>query len=163
MRTKMRWRPVCGYPDYEVSDAGEVRSRTRIISDGRQLLSRTMRPGVMGPKTCQYLGVVLRQDGKSTSVGVAALVLETFRGPRPTRYKVCYADLDFSNCRLSNLSWGPRTGECHHRAKLTDIEVQAIRDMLAAGERQVVIAQAFEISQAQISAIKRCRSRAGAS
>jgi transcriptional regulator len=51
-------------------------------------------------------------------------------------------------------------GEHHHRAKLTDVEVQAIRNMLAAGDRQVDIAWIFEISQAQISAIKRGRSRA---
>ena len=52
-----RWRAVPGWPGYEVSDLGRVRSVPRILSDGR-------RAGGLPDAECQWLtSAHRRQDG----------------------------------------------------------------------------------------------------
>lgn len=93
------WKPVSppGYEDlYEVSDAGEVRRRGK---------TTPLRPV---PTTGEgYLMVCLaRGGGRHVSVRVAALLLEAYRGPRPSRrHVVHHINDDLRDCRLVNLEW----------------------------------------------------------
>lgn len=87
----MEWRDIKGYPDYMVSDEGQVYSmkskRLLTISDHGD-----------GYKT-----VVLQKDGKSKHPFVHRLVYETFVGSIPKGYEVNHKDEDKSNNRLDNL------------------------------------------------------------
>jgi hypothetical protein len=95
------WRKVDGWPNYEVSTFGRVRSK------GFRILKLV---GVQGGGSPNYrpLHVSLSSPGKQVwSVKVAVLVLLAFVGPPP--FKGAHAlhwDDDQGNNNLSNLRWG---------------------------------------------------------
>lgn len=144
-----KWKPISGYPMYDVSSYGRVRSWTdnkqRRLKDPH-LLS----PGLDGHG---YPMVVLCANGRSKSLGIHRLVLTAFVGPRPPGKECCHADGSRTNNRLNNLRWDTRTanildavahgtwtqvppvhwGEAHSQAKLTDAKVFRIRQLYAQG------------------------------
>ena len=71
------------------------------------------------------------------------------------------------NCGISDgilyYLWGPvhRVGESHHNAKLTDHDVELIRQLHEGGMKQKVIAKKFDCSPANISEIVNYRHRIG--
>lgn len=54
---------------------------------------------------------------------------------------------------------GSRVGETHHRAKLTDHDVDLIRDLRDEGLTYQEIADKFEVSKSTIRDIVKCRRR----
>lgn len=112
MANKERWLPVPGYPGYEVSDQGSVRSLDREVQSrwgtpkvlkGKVLAQSQV--GGSGP-TGRYHACTLFREGKRRSVTVHVLMLETFVGPRPEAMHGCHRDDDPNNNRLENLYWG---------------------------------------------------------
>jgi hypothetical protein len=103
--TAARWAPVPGWErHYEVSDAGEVRSVPRILSDGRAV------GGVPLAGTADrdgYLRVTLRAAGFAWTVPVHLLVKLAFTGPRRGR-EVRHLNDDPADNRLVNLRYGTR-------------------------------------------------------
>jgi hypothetical protein len=97
------WRPVPGYPDYEVSDRGRVLSKKRNNPGGRHRLLR----GVVHPRG--YLQVFLRANGAYRNRKVHQLVLEAFVGQMPEGMEVRHLDGDKSNNTLPNLAYGTRS------------------------------------------------------
>jgi hypothetical protein len=99
------WRLLAGYPGYEVSDQGRVRSLPRIIT--RIRCSRTER--------CFYKGRVLRQgrarNGYLTvslsgrSVNVHTAVLLAFVGPPPPGHQAAHDSGVRQDNRQGNLKW----------------------------------------------------------
>lgn len=82
-----RWREVPGWPSYEVSDRGRIRRllrRVDVQTDGGAH-ERELSPRVISVRSVRgRLQAQLRApDGRWRSVGVAALVLAAFVGPRP--------------------------------------------------------------------------------
>lgn len=87
------WRPIPGFPGYEASSLGKVRSRRKVL-----------KPSGNGKG---YLKVSLYVDGQRSSQYVHRLVLLAHRGPPPKDdYHGCHDDRDRSNNRLTNLFWG---------------------------------------------------------
>lgn len=136
------WRTVVGYEGiYEVSSTGRVRSVTRTVtwSDGRVrecpsiVLSHTRGPG--------YAKVQLYRNKSGRIHRVHVLVCEAFHGARPEGMVCCHSDGNKSNNHSDNVRWDtPRAntadaiahghvqrGERHHRAKLTQAQVDEIR------------------------------------
>lgn len=108
------WLSVDGYPGYEVSNKGRVRSLDREglgrwgeprIFPGR-VLAQSWAGGTIGHR---YRAVTLYRDGVAKQVTVHTLVLKTFVGPRPARLQGCHADDDPDNNELENLYWGTPT------------------------------------------------------
>jgi hypothetical protein len=96
MLEKERWLPVSGFPAYEVSDLGRVRS----VRAGRLL--KPARINSLG-----HLQVKLYRNGKQHGRLVHRLVLEAFVGPCPPGMEARHvATNDTSNNRLTNLAWG---------------------------------------------------------
>jgi len=91
------WRPVAGFADYEVSDLGRVRSRSR---------KRSPRVLACPPGTRGYRKVTLRREGKNFTRHVHVLVCEAFHGPRPDGQMVRHLDGNQLNNAASNLAWG---------------------------------------------------------
>lgn len=156
------WRPIPGFPGYEVSSAGLVRSVDR-ISKGRRYKGRIMKtpPGSAGyPKV---------QLGSGNHRHVHSLVLSAFHGDCPAGMEACHNDGDRSNARLENLRWDTRSsngydrekhgtgisGESNPNAKLSSADVLEIRRLRASGSKLRPIAEQFNVTVANISFI--CR------
>lgn len=171
------WRPVTGYERYySVSSLGRVR---RELTNSRTYAGRLLKCGI---GDVGYLNVTLCVNGKERTRRVHILVAEAFLGPVPVDQEVNHKDDNRTNARASNLEYGThkhnmeharaagRTatgsrhrsqlypdkimhGENHASAKLSDKEVTEIRELLAAGMKQRIIAQRFNVTPAAISAI----------
>ena len=106
-----RWLPVVGFPDYEVSDRGRVRSlaRSRVNSVGvmRRIQTRILQPAI-NSSAQDYRRVVLYRDGRPAVRLIHRLVLEAFSGPCPAGHEARhFNDIGYDN-RLKNLLWGTR-------------------------------------------------------
>jgi len=117
------WLP---YPDspLEVSNRGNVRSRAYGLTKPRRLSP--------GPRPMVSWRTAM---GKVMTRQVARLVLELFVGEKPPGGEPAYADGDTTNCRVTNLSWGPRK----HRGKtwkLKGPDVLAARRLAAIGAQE---------------------------
>lgn len=83
----------------------------------------------------------LRIGGRSTSLGVGALILEAFGQPRPPKHICAYKDGDKTNLALTNLEWIPIhsllrghsnpavAGERHRSSILTAAQVRQAREL----------------------------------
>lgn len=127
------WRPIPGWPGYDVSDAGRVRSwrRSRRYPDAplpRVLAQRRDPAG--------YARVNLRDLGRVEAALVHALVCAAFIGPRPAGLHVAHGNGDRRDNRLANLRYATarenaadavRLGERGTRARLDAATVAALR------------------------------------
>ncbi len=174
-----QWRPVVGFPGYDVSDQGAVRSYWN-LRDGRHHLNTT--PIKIVPDHCastsKYRMVTLRDENwKRNYRPVHILVLEAFVGPRPVivgeLVDSCHGDGDRMNAKLSNLRWDTRKnneadklkhgtrlyGEKHPAAKLSNDEVAQIRKMREECYSVQYIALKFGICESHAYGILRGRER----
>lgn len=151
------WKAVKGFPLYEVSNLGRVKSLQRIygrtahhgaiqsvVWKERIINGWLRRPRKDHSYSSVY--VALRENGNTHQIKVAHLVLEAFVGPRPEGTEACHNDDNPRSNILSNLRWGThksnvadmwrngrgskppiRYGERHHKATLSDIQVLEIR------------------------------------
>lgn len=146
------WKPTEGFPGYDVSNYGRVRSyymrgpKTRIADSPHRILKpRTTRKG--------YHRICLRRDGSRASVYVHKLVTTAFLGPRPAGLQVNHRNGNKADNYIGNLEYvtprenthhardvlgtlSPlpvRRGEAQHNSKLTEKDVLEIRSRYAAG------------------------------
>lgn len=105
------WKKIPSCKGYAVSNFGRVRSLPRISENsGRRMKGKLMTPTVKTSKNGTPHVSVDVWAPLERKVGVAELVLEAFRGPRPTKTACAgHRDGDQTNNRLSNLYWGTRT------------------------------------------------------
>ena len=92
------WRDVRGYPDYEVSNMGRVRSYRQPGRPGHILSARYK-------KRWGYYQVVLLNREKLVHV----LVAEAFLDERPLGHEVNHIDGKKTNNAASNLEWVTRS------------------------------------------------------
>ncbi len=136
------WKPVVGFPGYEVSDLGRVRSW---LARGARTKVRKLdaAPRVMKPRRDARgrLRITFRVELRSRTMLVAAVVLEAFEGPRPRGMLALHWDDNSSNNKRGNLRWGTsveneadkaRNGNTarglgHGKAKLTRERLRLIR------------------------------------
>ena len=97
MKEVEMWVPIPGFPGYEVSDWGGVRS----VKYGDQRIRK-----LIFAKRGGYPQLALRADGVSYLRKVHSLVMLAFVGPRPDDLEIRHLDGDVRNARLSNLRYG---------------------------------------------------------
>jgi len=107
--TFVHWLPVDGYPNYEVSDLGQIWSRPRNGTRGG-ILKQVWQAG-------KYLVVSLHRDGKYTTYRVHTLVAEAFIGSCPgPGYQVRHLDGRPACNAAFNLIWGTAGENAQDRA-----------------------------------------------
>lgn len=177
------WRPVLveGFEDaYEVSNLGRVRSLTRTVYTrggrhydypGKILSSQVNAQGYCRARLCRNGGAV---DTKVHHL-VATAFIGCAPGPvgnRRGEYVINHKDGNKLNNAVSNLEWVTNRensihaienglkpsikGERHHKSKLTEDDVRAIRTSYVPGRvRQADLATQYGVTQVQISSILR--------
>lgn len=102
--TAEEWRPVDGFPDYQVSDLGRVLStRPRRGYRGPTVLRQTLGPN--GYRAVTLYSAPQVQSQRS----VHSLVAQAFVGRRPEGMEVRHLDGDRMNNRASNLAYGTKS------------------------------------------------------
>ena len=149
------WKDISGYEKYEVSNFGKVRSRARKCVDtwGRECFRKTK---ILSPASDHkgYMFVVLYDKNQNTkAIKIHRLVAEAFI-PNPNEYQqINHIDGNKKNNNKSNLEWctGSQNirhayenglmhavkGEKHHKATLTDRQVEWIRKYCIKGDREL--------------------------
>lgn len=143
------------YSGYQVSSAGRVRTKDRMIvgKDGRSELHRGR---VLKQQRLKngYCEVSVSIDGKRRHRTVHSLVAETFLGRRDGRQDVMHLNGDRSDNRVENLSFGTRAENLHSTydyggkqatGKLSLSDVDEIRGLLRKGEGVADIARLFKV------------------
>lgn len=112
-----------------------------------------------------YPMVSLKRGGKTVTLYVHRLLLETFVGPCPPGMECRHLDNDPTNIRLRNLAWGTKAeneadkvangttnrGQRNGMSKLTDDQVVEIRMRYAAGGiTQLQLAKEYGVSDGRI-------------
>jgi NUMOD4 motif/HNH endonuclease len=158
------WRSIAGWPDYQVSSLGRVRS-TRPWSRGNRP-PRILRPSKLAD--CGYPYVSLYGDKGRWKVCIHVLVCVAFHGPKPPdKNEVAHADGDPLNNHVSNLRWATwkennedkkrhgtyTVGEHNPASKLTEEQERRIRQLGAVGRPYKDMAIEFGITRQTIGAI----------
>lgn len=154
---------IPGFPNYRVSDQGNVESKyqrgSRRLSDSWGPLKS--RPG--GRKGKEYLGVVLCNGPHiRKSVRIHRLVAELFVARPPSAECVRHLDGDRFNNAASNLSWGTykdneqdkkRHGTWYDRCsgKLSRDQVLGIRELVRVGATHQTVAKKYGVSRPTIT------------
>lgn len=96
-----RWKTITGFPNYQVSELGEVMS---LPMTGRRTSGEILKP-IVHKNGYHYIG--LYNGGSQPKMRrIHSLVLEAFVGPRPEGTHACHRDDDKDNNALANLYWG---------------------------------------------------------
>jgi hypothetical protein len=163
------WRAIPGYEDYyEVSDAGRVRSLSRIVqrSGGDyRVREKILRANSSGP----YLCVTLCMEGVHTGFSLHRLVLEAFVGPCPEGFVTRHLNGLGVDNRLLNLKYGTEKenwadrylhgtdncGEKHATSKVSEFMVFEIRALL--NGQGAAYARAHGLSESAVRSIRKRR------
>lgn len=163
METKEIWKYIEGYPGYQVSNKGCIRSSKqgylRILSN---------RPNCFG-----YVTNHLQKDGRGIIHHVHRLVLQAFIGLCPERCECNHKDGVKTNNCVENLEWvtgsenvihayrhrlrksSVLVGEKAHHSILKNGEVWLIKKLLTGRISGIMIAKMFKVSTDTIYHIKK--------
>lgn len=104
------WLPIKGYPKYEVSSRGRVRS---IKLKFKKILKAHKRDD-------GYIDIELRRNGKSKKIFLHRIVCSTF-WPNPSRKKyVDHIDHKRMNNVVTNLRWATREENSQNKSKMAN-------------------------------------------
>lgn len=163
-RAGVEYRDVADFPGYRVGNDGTVWSCFKRGGAGKgwhvgekwSLL--TSSAGKKG-----HMRIALYKGGHSVRKSVHHLVLEAFVGPRQPGMEGChFPDWNPSNNHVSNLRWDTPQGNWVDRkihgharsySKLTERDVEAIRDLASQGVTKKEIATKFGVSDTQVGNI----------
>ena len=160
------WKPVKGWPDYQVSNRGRVRSSRPWVRGNRP--PRILKPA---PGSHGYLTVKLypMKNGYRTTC-VHVLVCTAFHGSRPSpKHEVAHWDGVYQNCRADNLRWATESQNQQDRvrhgrtnrgtrcamAKINERTVKTIRRRLRDGLGPTAIARQMGLTRGIVKSIKR--------
>lgn len=169
-----QWKDIEGFPGYQVSNHGRVRSLDRIVLTANGQRRRYKGVIFTGSSTNQkgHRKVPLGRDGKAHMQYIHHLVALAFIGPRPEGMIVAHGDGDHGNNHDWNLRYTTQVGnmddarkhgtlmkgENHVRSILTQQQVEDIRVRLFCGQKQKDIATKYGVARTTIGSISTGRS-----
>ena len=145
------WKSIPGFPGYEVSNKGRLRSYKRPGSHDRAWKIMNTPQRILKTQKHQqgYQVTRLSLNGKLISVRVARLVMLAFVGPCPEGMEVCHNNNVNDDDRLTNLRYDTHTKNLRDSAiegeygKLTEEQVIEIRTRRMTGETYDSLASDF--------------------
>ena len=167
-----KWFDIKGYEGYYmISDCGEIKSKERVIPDGRFFKSKTKKPQLSKQG---YLYVDLYKNGKRKHFYVHRLVAEVFiKKDCNSKLVINHINGIKTDNRIENLEWvtssennihakiiglNKNFGTTAGRSKLTEKQLAEIRVYLKKGNIfQNDIAKKYNISASTVSDIKHKR------
>ena len=165
-----QWKEIPGFPGYEVSDHGKIRSYRKYLGNNKWEINHKPQR-ILKPAPSRsgkgYLFVRLSCDGAIHYLSVHTAVLIAFDGLPPAKMQCRHLDGNRLNNHYPNLSWGTPSqngfdrsahgtramGESHPSAKLTVNQVLEIRHLSSTGSTQNELIKLYGISQSVISNI----------
>lgn len=173
----MKWKTIKGFPAYQVSDSGEVRSVERSSSyfrrGGKVTAHFKSRP-LKKYSRRGYWAVGLFDGSKQIQFSIHRLVAEAFVARSKDREYVNHIDGDKRNNRSNNLEWTTPRENTHHAIKirggswakgqnnpnnkLSEKEVVEIKSRLSQGEGIYSIGRYFGVTPQNIASIRDGRS-----
>ena len=158
------WKEIEGFPGYEISDMGRVRSFYKRawrdwehVDEPQRILKGAYK------KREGYHFVSLRLLGVSYTRRTHQLVLEAFVGPCPDGQESCHNDGDPGNNYLSNLRYDTHLENMHDAIEhgwipgrvgsLSEEDVVSIRTRFAGGESAMTLVDEYEFSRNHIQCI----------
>lgn len=166
--TKIKWKTIPSFADYEVSEFGEVRRRTATKRTYIGRLLSPMKKKQVGAFGDSYIYYNLHSNGQKKQRCAHQLVAEAFLGKKPQgAYGVLHKDGTRSNNHYSNLCWGSHTqnmkdvadmallkGSKAGSAKLTEAQVLEIRNKYSDRSKAVrLISQEYGVSENCITSV----------
>lgn len=159
------WRPVVGYPEYEVSSLGRIRSWKGLGGAGRAATPRILGGGWRA----KYRGVSLCDERGVKGEYVHRIVASAFLPNPEGKREVNHIDGDKCNNALINLEWVTPTENKRHAAalglsaygerngmtKFTADAVYTVKSLAARGLSYKAIAQEVGCSIMQANRIAR--------
>lgn len=160
------WRSVSGFPGYEVSDHGRVKSLPRRNLQGAMRRGRILKTDV---NWAGYHLVKLALSGVKHARLVHRLVLEAFKGECPEGFQTRHLNGNRSDNTLENLEWGTiqenRVDQKRHgtgiqgvrnpKAALTKVDIERVFDLRRFGLSQEAIGRQIGVHQTHVSTILR--------
>jgi hypothetical protein len=152
-----KWRPIEGFPSYEVSNFGHVKSFKR--GKAKILKPRATKTG--------YLRVLLCNNGKEYDKYIHRLVLEAFVGKPSGKMEANHKNGKKTDNRLENLEWVTPLENLNHAYEIglrdskpiEENNVVKIKEYLNSGLPTSKIAEIFNVAPSTISNIKTGRRR----
>lgn len=156
-----QWLLIKGFPGYEVSDRGRLRSFRGPGSRWGHRGSTTAKILRSSPNSKGYLvNVLLQDDGSRHTKHLHRIVIEHFGPPQPENTECSHRDGNKANCAATNLLWETHrrnmgrqvehgtnpAGERNPKAKLTLEQVEVIRSRRESGEVYRTIAEDFRVT-----------------
>jgi len=165
------YKDVPGYIGYRVGDDGSVWTCRMKGCIADRVNPGKWRPLRSVPDKEGYQTIILSRDGKVRGLKVHRLVLEAFVGPCPDGHECRHLNGIPGDNRLANLRWGTHVenesdkrahgtvtqvylkGVRNGRAKLTERDVLAIRELRSSGHTLMAIAPLFGVTYSTVQAI----------
>lgn len=148
----IEWRDIPGYPGYQASSEGQVRSIDRVVHHAASHKSAAYdmirRGRILRPAPTQF-GHLMVMAGRKRHLSVHTAVALAFHGLPPTpHHEVLHNDGTTTGNQPHNLRWGTR-GENNKdvtrqgRRKLTLEEADEVRKLRAAGWTLAALSRRF--------------------
>lgn len=163
------WVEIKGYPDYHISNFGNIKSLGRYVNRNGGMLrvkEKILRPYV-AKKRGGYLECNIYRDAVRKRIKYHVAVAEAFIGPRPDGFHVCHYDGDPSNNKLVNIRYcSPsqnemdkirhgysQIGERNRSSVLEESDILFIRSFSKSGISGADIARIYKVSSSCIYSI----------
>ena len=165
------WKDIKGFPGYEISYFGRVKSLKRWIKNFKAINKIGLKKEKIlksGLNSKGYPSIVLRKNNKSCTKTIHLIVIDHFGPPKPTPKHECnHKDGDKTNNWWTNLEWmtGKENvnhahkldlvkhteGEKHYHNKISKIDVIKIRKLWKTNKyQQNKLAKMFNTSSTNI-------------
>ena len=151
------WKPIPGFPAYDVSNHGRVRSYyTRGVCP--EITSSPLR--IL--KNCKlnngHYIIKLYKDGNIHRYLVHRLVMLAFVGPCPDGLEVCHNDGDPTNNHLDNLRYDTHSNNIseavwHGNRRFTPLDIVEARKERRAGATVTSLAKKYNVAFSTMSAL----------
>ena len=160
------WRPIPGFPSYEVSSFGCVRRSMDGVTGAKA--GKILKP-FRSSSGKGYPTVTLCVDGKKLKRTVHALVCTVFHGNKPSdNHEVAHGNGNKLDCSKGNLRWALRfenhadklihgtdnRGQKHGMSKLSNEDADVIRNYPKGRGTGIFLARQFGVSDSLISMIR---------